>query len=583
MRFRSWRTPRWLTFLLGFASVAVGASLALKPFSSLDALALFVAAALVIAGVAEFLGSGDESHPTFTRLAGAALVVAGLVAGIWPGVTVNTIAWVTGIGLVIGGLAKIVAGLRRNADERYVSLVGGLASLVIGALALSWPDATILLIALLIGPAAVIWGIIQIIHAISGANDDDAAVAKKRSPLRGWLRVARVTVSLLVALALIGVSSFLHNGSPEVAAFYDTPSSLPSSPGQLIRQESFTTGVPENARAWRILYTTTGGDGSIVPASGLVVVPKSEAAQPWPVIAWTHGTTGVERKCAPSNLDEPFESGALFVTQQIIEQGWALVAADYPGLGAKGDHPYLVGAPAARAELDAVRAARQLAEAHLGTQTVAWGHSQGGGAALWVGQEAASYAPDVLISGVAALAPASDIVALAREMQTSPAGMLFASFIVKGYSSYYDDVEFNDYIRDSAQKVVGEVTSRCLSEPATLMSLPAVLSGESIFSQDLTTGPLGERARENVPSTPTGLPTFIGQGAADQLVLPEVQSAFVDQLCAAGQIVDYHTYADRDHVAVVESDSSLMSDLFAWTQARFAGEPAATQCSRTDS
>jgi acetyl esterase/lipase len=286
----------------------------------------------------------------------------------------------------------------------------------------------------------------------------------------------------------------------------------------------------------------------------------------------------VARQCAPSALSEPFTAGALFVLPQIIDRGWALVAPDYPGLGTKGKHPYLVGAPAARSALDAVRAARRLDGVRLSEQTVAWGHSQGGGAALWVGAEDRDYAPDVPLEGVAALAPASDVLSLARGLQTSPSGMLFATFMVKGYSDTYADVKLTDYIRGAAQTGVREVTGRCLSETATLASLPTVLTGQTIFARDLTTGPLATRLRENVPDRRTGIPTLIAQGLDDELVLPDVQRAFVDKLCAAGQSVDFRTYQGRDHVAVVAADSPLIPDLLRWTADRFAAKPAADTC-----
>jgi hypothetical protein len=57
------------------------------------------------------------------------------------------------------------------------------------------------------------------------------------------------------------------------------------------------------------------------------------------VIAWAHGTTGWERKCAPSILDTGLASGALPALDRIIDNGWVLVATDYTGLGTEGAAP----------------------------------------------------------------------------------------------------------------------------------------------------------------------------------------------------------------------------------------------------
>jgi alpha-beta hydrolase superfamily lysophospholipase len=220
---------------------------------------------------------------------------------------------------------------------------------------------------------------------------------------------------------------------------------------------------------------------------------------------------------------------------------------------------------------------------NIGNETVVWGHSQGGGAALWVGIESLTYAPDVPLLGVAAMAPASDLTLLADGMMASAGGPLFASFILYGYSEVYDDVKLGDYVRPAAQTVVEEIQGRCLAEPSVLVSIASLASGEEIFSGDLKAGALGQRFAENVPGAVTGIPTFLGQGAADDLVVPEGQSQFVANWCADGQVVEYYTYAGRDHLSVVAEDSPMIGDLLAWTTARFAGEANASACSTTES
>jgi pimeloyl-ACP methyl ester carboxylesterase len=56
--------------------------------------------------------------------------------------------------------------------------------------------------------------------------------------------------------------------------------------------------------------------------------------------------------------------------------------------------------------LDAARAARQLDGAGAGGRVVLAGHSEGGHAVLWAAELATSYAPELQVTGVAALAPA---------------------------------------------------------------------------------------------------------------------------------------------------------------------------------
>ena len=586
MRARSWNPPRWLSLLIGIAAIGVGAALTLKPFGSLDALTLFIGASLIATGLGELLHDEPGADRLISKAFGAILIVTGLVSLALRDQTIRTVAIVVGAGLLISGLSRLWSFFRGATTERYVTLIGGLASTVIGLLSLTWPDATILAIALIVGPAAVILGIGQVIRALPfrwpRAQMPTPVTPTPPSTLRRGMRVLRVTLSLIVALALVGVSGWIHKDTPAVSAFYNTPDDLPDTPGQLVRSDDFDRGLPENSRAVRMLFTTTALDGSIGVASAIVVVPTAETTEPRKVILWEHGTTGIARHCAPSILADPLGSGAMPAQQQVIDNSWALIVPDYIGLGSEGPHPYLIGVPTAQSSLDAVRAARQVEGLNLSNDVVVWGHSQGGGAALWVGVEAATYAPDVPLLGVVAMAPASDLATLAPHMLNNPAGALFGAYIIQAFSQVYPDVRFDDYIRPSARELLRSTAGRCLSDPAMLISLGSILPGEDAFIQEPSSGPLAARLAENVPSAPTGLPTFLAQGASDPLILPEVQAQFVSNLCASGQVVEYHTYAGKDHLSVVAADSPLIPDLLAWTQARFAGDPAATACSTTE-
>jgi len=269
----------------------------------------------------------------------------------------------------------------------------------------------------------------------------------------------------------------------------------------------------------------------------------------------------------------------MFIQDQVLAHGWALVAPDYLGLGASPPHPYLVGVPEARSALDAVRAARQLNSVKLSNQTVVWGHSQGGGAALWTGIEQPTYAPDVPLRGVAALAPASDTVSLVNGLEGSKVGMLFASLMVAGYSNAYSDVSSNAYVRASARTVVRAVVGRCLNEPATLLSLPAVLTGEQIFSQRLTAGPLGAHLAQNVPSQVTQTPTLIAQEkptrSSSQPSRPPspANSARLAKSSSTAPTPGWTTSP------LVERNSPLIPYLLSWTESRFKSAAAPETCS----
>jgi alpha-beta hydrolase superfamily lysophospholipase len=314
-------------------------------------------------------------------------------------------------------------------------------------------------------------------------------------------------------------------------------------------------------------------------ASALVVAPETPPADPSPLVAWAHGTTGVAEGCAPTLLDDPLGAGAAPAVDQVVARGWTMVATDYVGLGTEGPHPYLVGQGEGRSVLDSIRAVRQLDDLTLDDDTVVWGHSQGGNAALWTGMLADSYAADASVVGVAALAPASDLPGLVANLDVVPGGAIFASYVLRAYADTYPDVELADYVRPAARIQVEEMASRCLAEPEVFVSVISslVLDGP-IWSGDPLDGAFGERLAENVPVGPIPAPLLVAQGGDDPLVLPAAQDDFVRRLCGTGGPLDYRTYPGRDHVGVVADDSDLIPDLMAWTCDRFAGVDAENAC-----
>lgn len=387
-----------------------------------------------------------------------------------------------------------------------------------------------------------------------------------------------VVVAVLVALAVI-VWVAARPADPD--AFGDPPDEFSDEPGALIRDEAWTKGVPEGAEAWRLLHTTTRADGSPAVVTTLVLAPKARPeGEPLPVIAWAHGTTGVARGCAPSLLDAPF--GGIPALDEVIANGWALVATDYVGLGTPGDHAYLEGDTAARNVLDSVRAARQLDGLELANTTQVWGHSQGGNTTLFAAEIAPDYAPDVEVVGAAAIAPATLLEDLLAEAEGTTVGTILTSLTLVSWSRVYDDVDLDEVVRPGARTLVRDIAGRCVVAPEALPSLAeaAVLRGD-VLAVDPSTPPLAAHMAANSPDGRLAVPTIVGQGLADSVVAPGVTDAYVEQRCADGDAVTYHRYPGIDHLPIVLDGSPFDPVLLDWTVARFAGDPPPTACETT--
>jgi len=591
VRTKPW--ARWAGGTLGLVSILVGAFLTLHPFSSLAVLSVTVVVALIVIGLGELVAAGrtdgdtvDEDPgddvwdtPARRRVRAGILFAAAIAILVWPGATIRVISVVLGVALIAGAVLDGLEARDAHGTRLWNAVLGAASGFVFGVLALAWPDISVLAVAVIFGIRLIIAGFRLIARSIRGrrhftAASETATVPRVRGG--GWRLVGNI-LALVVALCLGFLGMIVGDRASAPDAFYTAPASVPDTPGQLVRSEPFRSSEsPEGAQAWRILYTTTRDEsGAPALASGLVIGPATATDAPVPVIAWAHGTTGYAERCAPSLLDDGLAAGATYLQTTVADQGWAMVATDYTGLGTAGPQPYLIGQGEGRSVLDAVRAAHQLTDIRLSTQTVIWGHSQGGHAALWSGVLAPTYAPDLTIDGVAALAPASNLPGLVSSLDSVTGGEIFASFVVAAYTATYPDVSFVGLVRPGARIIIREMADRCLAEKSSLVSIATALALDGpIWNTSLDRGPIHDRLAANVPVGPIAAPVLIGQGADDTLITPADQAAYVKDRCDAGYAVDYRTYAGRDHVPLIEPDSPLVPDLVAWTADRFAGKPA---------
>lgn len=153
----TWVTPlirRWkLVVALGAVMTLVGILLLVDLAGAVRTLALLVALGLVLTGIDELAQTARHSLPWPSQVLAAVWIATGFVALVWPGVTLWALALTTGVGLVIGGGAEVAFALRcrRELPRWNLWLIDGALTIVLGVLALAWPGATILVLAILLG------------------------------------------------------------------------------------------------------------------------------------------------------------------------------------------------------------------------------------------------------------------------------------------------------------------------------------------------------------------------------------------------------------------------------------------------
>lgn len=559
---------QWLVTIIAAVSIGFGMFALGKPYWTLETVPVWLALVVLLLVMWE----GSSLHRTAIGLIALSVAVTLVVAR---AAAIELLVY----GVLAYTLFSGIHAISRLTVRDWYRAMLGLALVLLAILGAFWIDVASIAIGLLIGPVLIVLSVMMLIRVWR----EGGISTTPHEPAHLVSLLGRIGSVLLLAIMLLTTYGTYQAivAQPELDSFTEYNEPIGDEPGVLLRVMPFSQKMPENSAATRILYTTTGRDGRVVLATGLVIVPAAKQNEPLPVILWAHGTTGVAITCAPTLLNDPLGAGAMMFPDLPLEQGWAIVAPDYLGLGASAPHPYVVGAPAAHSSLDAVRAARQLDSTKLSDDTVVWGHSQGGGTALWVGIEQPSYAPDVPLLGIAAMAPASNLPEFIDTLMSGPAGPIFGGYIMRGFADWYDDVDANAYIRPGARFSQEKLVNRCLSEPSFLANIASALIFEPFTQTDVHSGPLYERLKQNIPVGEFGAPLLLGQGGADSLITPDAQTNYVDMLCGQGQVVDYRIYEGLDHIPLVEKDSPMITDLMTWTAARFAGEPAAETCTIT--
>jgi dienelactone hydrolase len=326
-----------------------------------------------------------------------------------------------------------------------------------------------------------------------------------------------------------------------------------------------------------VLYRSETIRREPIAVSGLVVAPDEPApAGGFPVISWAHGTTGLGDRCAPSRDARPLDRGdptGPLPLPPFWERGFVVAATDYEGLGTPGRHPYLVGGSEGRGVLDAIRAAQRLPDAHAGTSAFAVGISQGGHAALFAGELAGQYAPDIDLRGIVALAPGAELGHAAMLLAGDETAVGLAVAIGAGFEAAYPEARVADVLTPRARRELEVVDDGCIDDIVATFARPA---SEVLDLQRILAPPWPALLEENTPGRhPTAAPIFVGQGTADALVIPELTDLLVERLCATGDRVTYRRYPGAGHGGVA---SAAAGDVDAWIHARLAGEPAEDDC-----
>ncbi len=126
-------------------------------------------------------------------LRGVAAILFGVLAFVWPGMTLLTLVMFYGAFVLIDGALAITAALTGGTPApRWWLAIIGLLGIAIGIMTLAWPGLTALMLLLFIAGWAIATGIFQILGAIRLRKEID----------NEWLLIAGGVLSVLFGLFL---------------------------------------------------------------------------------------------------------------------------------------------------------------------------------------------------------------------------------------------------------------------------------------------------------------------------------------------------------------------------------------------
>lgn len=220
--------------------------------------------------------------------------------------------------------------------------------------------------------------------------------------------------------------------------FYATPANISGAkPGQILKVERQSNvsayDIPPGQSLSRIMYASVDNFGDIVPATAAILWPftpkRFNGSSDYPLVAWAHGTSGIDRQCAVSNLRNlQYDFRSVFT---LASMGYAVVMTDYVGLGSDNFFNYLAYKLHANDVVYSVVAA-QSAFPQLSKEWVSFGHSEGGGVAWAVGERQATSPIPGFLGTIAAAPPPFQLD------NTSPVGnSVFTAFLSFTISHLY--------------------------------------------------------------------------------------------------------------------------------------------------
>jgi uncharacterized membrane protein HdeD (DUF308 family) len=156
----------WVLLLRGIAAIAFGVLAFIWPGLTLVTLVLLYGAFALVDGVlslvAAFSGGAKPVPTWWLVVVGLIGIAAGVVTFLWPGITAILLVLFIGAWALVHGIFEIIGAiqLRKEIDNEWMLILGGLLSVLFGAVVLIAPGAGTLGLVWVIAAYSIVFGIL---------------------------------------------------------------------------------------------------------------------------------------------------------------------------------------------------------------------------------------------------------------------------------------------------------------------------------------------------------------------------------------------------------------------------------------
>jgi uncharacterized membrane protein HdeD (DUF308 family) len=162
--------PRWALVLFGVVSVIFGVLALVWPELTILALVILLGIEILIWGVMLMVNAFREGQGrVLAVILGVLALIAGTALFLRPLRNLPAVVIVVSLFWVVGGLIEAIESVVDRGRGWGWELVSGLASIAAGILVITWPEITLGIIAMVVGIWMIVLGVVRIVAAFMPA------------------------------------------------------------------------------------------------------------------------------------------------------------------------------------------------------------------------------------------------------------------------------------------------------------------------------------------------------------------------------------------------------------------------------